>query len=75
MQSAIIGGSWVVTSRIIIKSPDVGYNYTVTLLTDPLITTHEPPNKGFLKGVQGWSLGFPPNLLVEVVRAILYRAT
>ena len=36
---ALLGGSWVVISRVM--SPLIGI---VTLLITPLITTHEPPS-------------------------------
>ena len=36
---AVFEGSWVVISGVII-----GYNYMVTLLITPLITTHEAPS-------------------------------
>ena len=38
----LLGGSWVVISRVI--SPLIGV-IIVTLLITPLITTHEPPSK------------------------------
>ena len=37
----ILGGSWVVISRVL--SPLIWVITTVTLLITPLITTHEPP--------------------------------
>ena len=39
---SLLGGSWVVISRVI--SPLVGVIIIVTLLITPLITTHEPPS-------------------------------
>ena len=39
----LLGGSWVVISRVI--SPLIGVIIIVTLLITPLITTHEPPSK------------------------------
>ena len=38
----LLGGSWVVISRVI--SPLIWVISTVTLLVTPLITTHEPPS-------------------------------
>ena len=40
----ILGGSWVVISRVI--SPLIGLITIVTLLITSLITTHEPPSRG-----------------------------
>ena len=61
----LLGGSWVVISRVNYKS----LIWIVTLLITPLITTHEPPSRGFWKlfgpvvlhiflscDVQGWAL-------------------
>ena len=39
----VLGGSWVVISRVI--SPLIWVISTVTLLISPLITTHEPPSR------------------------------
>ena len=43
----LLGGSWVVISRVI--SPLIGV-IIVTLLITPLITTHEPPSKAWGPG-------------------------
>ena len=42
--AGFLGGSWVVISRVI--SPIIWVMITVTLLTTPLITTHEPLSRG-----------------------------
>ena len=39
----VLGGSWVVISRVI--GPPIGVITIVTLLITPLITTHEPPSR------------------------------
>ena len=39
----LLGGSWVVISRVI--SPLIGVIVIVALLITPLITTHEPPSR------------------------------
>ena len=39
----LLGGSWVVISRVI--SPLTWVTSIVTLLLTPLITTHEPPSR------------------------------
>ena len=39
----LLGGSWVVISRVI--SPLILVITIVTLLITPLITTHEPPSR------------------------------
>ena len=41
----LLGGSWVVLSGVI--SPLIWVITTVTRLITLLITTHEPPNRGF----------------------------
>ena len=41
--ASILGGSWVVISRVI--SPLIWAITIVTLLITPLITTHEPPSR------------------------------
>ena len=41
----VLGGSWVVISGVI--SPPIWVISMVTLLTIPLITTHEPPSSGY----------------------------
>ena len=41
--SKVLGGSWVVISRVI--SPLIWVITIVTLLITPLITTHEPPSR------------------------------
>ena len=43
----ILGGSWVVISRVI--SPLIGVITIVILLITSLITTHEPPSRGCLR--------------------------
>ena len=46
----VLGGSWVVISRVISR---VAILIThIQGLTTPLITTHEPPSKGTCKGSQ-----------------------
>ena len=42
-RASLLGGSWVVISRVI--SPLIGVIILVTLLITPLITTHEPPSR------------------------------
>ena len=51
--ACLLGGSWVVTSRVI--SPLIGLITIVTLLITPLITTHEPPSRGIraFEGLDG----------------------
>ena len=41
-RASLLGGSWVVISRVI--SPLIGVISIVTLLITPLIPTHEPPS-------------------------------
>ena len=43
-QASILGGSWVVISRVI--SPLIWVITIVILLITPHITTHEPPSRG-----------------------------
>ena len=47
-KGTLLGGSWVVISRVI--SPLIGVIIRVTLLITPLITTHEPPSRVPFKG-------------------------
>ena len=42
----LLGGSWVVISRVRVISPLI---WIVTLLITPLITTHEPPSRSYGK--------------------------
>ena len=44
--SFLLGGSWVVISRV--RSPTIWVIIIVTLLTTPLIATHEPPSRSCL---------------------------
>ena len=48
---ALLGGSWVVISRVI--SPLIWLITIVTLLITPLLTTHEPPSRR----PEVWSFG------------------
>ena len=47
-RASLLGGSWVVISRVI--SPLIGVIILVTLLITPLITTHEPPSRNPTRG-------------------------
>ena len=62
----LLGGSWVVISGVI--SPLIWSVTIVTLLTTPLITTHEPPSRNFegTLGIISVSLSAPrkPQTLV-----------
>ena len=55
LPGGLLGGSWVVISRVI--SPLIGVIIIVTLLITPLITTHEPPSLLYKPWDQG-SSGF-----------------
>ena len=48
VEESVLGGSWVVISGVI--SPLIWVITIVILLITPLITTHEPPSRGFYKG-------------------------
>ena len=57
VQRSILGGSWVVKSRVTSKVTIIITH--IRALITPLINTHEPPSKGRFQGfrVQGWSSG------------------
>ena len=43
LSETLLGGSWVVINGVI--SPLIGVITIVTLITGPLISSHEPPSK------------------------------
>ena len=58
----MLGGSWVVISRVI--SPLIWVVSTVNLLITPLITTHEPPSRVWGCRVESRVWGYSRSLKV-----------